>query len=735
MSRSTCLLRFRWLLQTLLLMWVSASLHAAASAPVLQLDVPHSVPVALPQIAQYTLEMAQGSRAIVEVQQTDLDVVIAVLGPDGGRQTVDQSGKGELEKVQIDAGAGGVQRIEIAPFVPTEKGSVVVRLLRVMNAQEVAAAAAEEERQRQQFVAWVKAHALRLRTPMARSGFGDLQGLGKMIGDAHLVAMGEPTHGSREVFQLKHRLFEYLVNECGFTAIAFELSMAEARAVDRYIRTGEGDPAQALAGTYFWIYNTEEVLDLIQWMRAYNLDPAHARKLRFYGMDMQTPVLAARAVQSFLSAAGHSPAAAQRDVLAALADPLMAYGAVRATDSTQVVHMLPLLDALGAEFDRHATVWSQQQGTAEFAWARQALRILVQNLQMRAAGAGMASSAVRDQAMADNVRWALDQEGDGGRLAVWAHNFHVQKLADPPVTMASMGQLLAQKFKDDAVFMGIRFNRGGLQATDIDPVGILGRRDFIAAPVANTLEATLSEAGLSYALIDLRAMPAAEGQWLQAPRGLRDFGSGASDAVIDSVFPSVPARQFDLLAFIEATTPARALPTSTAFPQAVSAQLIDGGFEAATTRLQAAPWLFDPSSTAFGYSARIIDEGAHEGARFLRLIRDPAQRFAAKPGFVTSLIDARMLRGKLLTLKLWSRFEAHSADAAAYIALESLSTLTSTPEMGVAPDRVTRLRPAAAWHATKVRLKVSDDATHLRLRFLLAGDGELDIDAVTLSQE
>ncbi len=53
---------------------------------------------------------------------------------------------------------------------------------------------------------WISENAIHIRTAEAGNGFEDLLPLGKMVDDTRIVALGEPTHGNREVFQLKHRL-------------------------------------------------------------------------------------------------------------------------------------------------------------------------------------------------------------------------------------------------------------------------------------------------------------------------------------------------------------------------------------------------------------------------------------------------------------------------------------------------------------------------------------------------
>src|SRR4030095_12206728 len=127
-----------------------------------------------------------------------------------------------------------------------------------------------------------------LNTVIAGQGFGDMQPLKHLVREARLVSLGEATHGTREFFQLKHRILEFLVSEMGFTVFAIEASMPEAFDINRYILTGEGDPEKALAGLYFWTWNTAEVLGMIRWMRRYNADPNHTAKVKFYGFDMQS---------------------------------------------------------------------------------------------------------------------------------------------------------------------------------------------------------------------------------------------------------------------------------------------------------------------------------------------------------------------------------------------------------------------------------------------------------------
>src|SRR5690606_10323372 len=115
----------------------------------------------------------------------------------------------------------------------------------------------------------------------------DLQPLKDVLKDVRVVGLGEATHGSREFFQMKHRLTEFLVREMGFTAFLLEASYAACLNIDAYVMRGEGDRAAALASQGFWTWDTEEVTDLIEWMRAYNEQQPDEKKVRFLGYDVQ----------------------------------------------------------------------------------------------------------------------------------------------------------------------------------------------------------------------------------------------------------------------------------------------------------------------------------------------------------------------------------------------------------------------------------------------------------------
>src|SRR5580704_5193640 len=87
---------------------------------------------------------------------------------------------------------------------------------------------------------WIRENAVPLKTVIAGAGFNDLASLKQWIGSARLVGLGEATHGTREFFQLKHRMLEFLVSELGFSIFSIEANMPEAYRLNDYVLTGRG---------------------------------------------------------------------------------------------------------------------------------------------------------------------------------------------------------------------------------------------------------------------------------------------------------------------------------------------------------------------------------------------------------------------------------------------------------------------------------------------------------------
>src|SRR6266702_4174351 len=106
---------------------------------------------------------------------------------------------------------------------------------------------------------------------------------------AHVVALGEPMHGAHEPLAFRNRLFRFLVERMGFTAIALESGFTESISARSFIEGGEGDAETAVrTGLSSGANQYPENRELIQWMRDYNATASSAgyRRIRLYGIDI-----------------------------------------------------------------------------------------------------------------------------------------------------------------------------------------------------------------------------------------------------------------------------------------------------------------------------------------------------------------------------------------------------------------------------------------------------------------
>ena len=389
--------------------------------------------------------------------------------------------------------------------------------------------------------------ALPFRTVEAGGETDDLAAFKTLVGDARIVGLGEATHGTREFFRMKHRLTELLAREAGFTLFAIEDNQLEAERLNRYILHGEGDP-DTLQADLFRVWQTEEVRDLVAWMRTYNA--SGTGRLEFVGYDMQDPQLPIDSVRAFLARWDPEAATladtAYRDQREACREvqyprrPAGVYGRWKQGAQAVYAHVVARED-----------VYRVRAGSEAAAWAVQNARVALQSASLSGSGG---SVVMRDSTMAANMVWTLGQRPLGTRAVVWAHNGHVAR--DP----GWMGNFLSQTFGAAYLPIGFATYAGTYTAMKEHQQDtrnrVMAEVEAFPAPPGSVEEA-LHRVGFPGFALDLRQATATpEGSWLTVPRAFRSIGGLATDY---GFYPTFVARQFDALVFIDQTTAARRL--------------------------------------------------------------------------------------------------------------------------------------------------------------------------------
>ncbi|MFD7342575.1 erythromycin esterase family protein [Streptomyces violascens] len=379
--------------------------------------------------------------------------------------------------------------------------------------------------------------------------------------------MGEATHGTREFFQLKHRLLEFLVREMGFRTLAMEASAAASRAVNAYVQHGTGNARSALAGLGFWTWRTEEVLTMIEWMREYNSAVPPQQRVTFAGIDPQRCAAALDALEAFLNNAAPERAAPLRGTFDSLGTA--APGSLPDPERRLVHEARELTQFLQEE--RPALAVRTSNEAVDHALHNAALVIRAADTATRPLMSETATDsalAARDQYMADTVA-ALHDEGPcdkaPGKVAVWAHNGHIMT-GHYANGVPALGLRLRERYGDAYYALGLLFGKGSFRARRDHKPTHPPARHGISSGGPRSVEAQLAAAHRTDHLVDLRRgkdSPPVD-HWLNERHYLRGFGSSVPRLTYRlQLTPTTLANDYDGLAYLAKSSCTRLLDLPT----------------------------------------------------------------------------------------------------------------------------------------------------------------------------
>ncbi len=380
-------------------------------------------------------------------------------------------------------------------------------------------------------------HIVPMHATGAGSGMDDLAFLDEFVAGARVVALGEPTHGAHEVFELKHRIVRYLIEEHGFTAIAMEANLPESRSVDGFIK-GDGDDAIAALSELYEIWNTRGMLELVEWLRRHNETSTHPVSL--HGIDVQSPWSAAREVLEYLEKA--------RPDLYAIAQGLYAPALALEHDwnPAGLARVAPTLrrDAGRALDLLERSIDGGHAASGDEAWVLVNARAVVQLAESH-----YDNLPSRDQSMAENALRLL--EDPDARIVLWAHNSHVIKAEPSRHDSAPMGAYLARALGDAYRPIGIAFSEGESRAVDPDTGTWVS---YLLPLMPGTMGAELGRLGVPMFFLDIRGLRnVPDAAWLSREQVFR--WAGAATRSTDHYL--VPAEAFDGLVFFSRISPAQ----------------------------------------------------------------------------------------------------------------------------------------------------------------------------------
>src|SRR6476646_5928892 len=138
---------------------------------------------------------------------------------------------------------------------------------------------------------WIRERATKLEScrPGVALSPREQQAVDRIVGDAAVIALGDMTHGSREILHSRERLLRFLIQERQVGIIVIEACFAATWRLNDYLSSGVGTAVESLAATEYWSCLNRETLDFVTWIREHNLSrPGGKQPVQVYGCDLQS---------------------------------------------------------------------------------------------------------------------------------------------------------------------------------------------------------------------------------------------------------------------------------------------------------------------------------------------------------------------------------------------------------------------------------------------------------------
>jgi erythromycin esterase len=365
---------------------------------------------------------------------------------------------------------------------------------------------------------WVDQHAVAIATDSQH--INDPRAVwGPIVRDVRILGVSELNEGTHEFFVIIRNLTLELGRDFGYRGIAIQGPMAEAMDLDRYVRSGVGNPKRIVRTLGALQWERQEFIDLLDSLRAFNQGRATADQIGFYGFENPTLRHAVNVIDSLPA----TVIGATRKTW--LANTLRCVGTGEAANwgreglasdttfwTSCGVAAATVIDTLHAA----RTAAHDPAAVADIAFAEQMARLIRHGVMT-----GLRRLA-RPEVVSEHVLF-VESELGGGKLLVWGLDYEAGRIELDRTTI-QMAVPLTKRIGQQYHALAFTFGEGSLRARLIAAGSDAGsERDVrVQPPLAGTYESVFKRAQLGAFLVDMRQLSNDMGsKWLGGPRPMR----------------------------------------------------------------------------------------------------------------------------------------------------------------------------------------------------------------------
>jgi len=287
--------------------------------------------------------------------------------------------------------------------------------------------------------------------------------LNEKLKNAEVIGLGEATHGTKEFFELKSRVFKYLVQNQNIKLFGIEANFAACYDINKYVLTGEGDAKEALSRNGYWVWQSQEVLDLIEWMKNYNKGKSADQMIQFYGYDMQDATSCVIWLDKYLSK--YIPNFDKSLLPEKIEENKIAIRKLddKGLDEMQKINLNKLNKLEEFVLSKETELFKQD--STDYKFAKQTIAVLRQKLNYFREQDFNTAYSYRDSSMTQNIKW-IRESNNNGKIMLWAHNGHIGKgtFSEDFKSGNWMGTHLNKLYGQKYYNIGFSFSEGGFVA-------------------------------------------------------------------------------------------------------------------------------------------------------------------------------------------------------------------------------------------------------------------------------